>query len=379
VIDNVLTEIQCQYLIQKAHHNCGNGNGFRYITEASHKAPDGSTYKVQLQNPNPHKLAVIDTCHDPLLSSASVSESNKNRFKGHEDHEATKIMDHLYSIIQNVLNDSNNINYQTFLSRTNCGLHEGLNPRMRILKYDAENNDRFEAHFDATTFVSNPNSNKNENAKTSTNHTSSKNNKNQQQSLITVLVYLNNGDGEDFDGGETIYLDYHNSLSRTTSVKRRPLNSSKNDIKVTPKIGRVVLFEHDLFHSGSPLQWGTKYIMRTDILFQEQNLVENKEDGSNNSLSNINDVGEDKKDDDDDASTNGHTNEKLLLIKNLCDEMNLSSDDVQILDDMDLLHVTPHAFISPGVTLLKQMLADAGIQDEVVVQLFQKAFALTRN
>ena len=72
-----------------------------------------------------------------------------------------------------------------FQQRTNCGPPLGLNPRLRVLQYDATDNDRFEPHFDATTHVGN------------------------QTSLITVLLYLNTGDGMDFEGGETLYLDSH--------------------------------------------------------------------------------------------------------------------------------------------------------------------------
>jgi len=69
-------------------------------------------------------------------------------------------------------------------------------------------------------------------------------------SLITVLVYLNNT-----DGGETILM---------------PEGFSQKDkwVKVTPKIGDVLLFQHDCWHSGEQVNSGEKYVLRTDIFYK---------------------------------------------------------------------------------------------------------------
>jgi hypothetical protein len=337
VINNVLSEQQCNYLIEKAQES---SIGFRYITEATHKAPDGSSYTVQIQNPNPHKLAVVDTGHDPFSS-----QHKSDQLQNFHDLDATSIMDQLYNTISSILNESN-LHYQKFISRTNCGKHQGLNPRMRILQYDAENNDRFEAHFDATTFV--PSSSKN----------------NRRQSLITVLVYLNNGNGQDFEGGETMYLNYHNSF--TTKTNSVDLEGS---VKVTPKVGRVVLFEHDLFHSGSPLQRGTKYIMRTDVLFQEQH---NEHTHTNIPVSNNANTTTNSSSSDDDL-------QQLDLVSDLCKKINMAPNEIQIISDMDLLFISIDAFISPGVTSLRMMLIDAGLNHDVVATLIQHAVSLIKK
>mmetsp|Transcript_12620 Transcript_12620/g.15516 ORF Transcript_12620/g.15516 Transcript_12620/m.15516 type:complete len:424 (+) Transcript_12620:504-1775(+) len=338
VIDNVLSESQCRYLIQKAEQS---SQGFQYITEASHKSPDGMSYTVQIQNPNPHKLAVIDTDHNPFSSSRC----------GYD--ESTRIMDELYDKILCILNDPDNSTYQKFASRTNCKDPQGLNPRMRILKYDAENNDKFEAHFDATTYISKDNP-------IGSNVSSSVRN----QSLITILVYLNDGDGKDFDGGETLYLDYHNS-STSSSARHRSLNVTSCDanVKVIPQLGRVVLFEHDLFHSGSLLHWGTKYVMRTDVLFEE----------IDNDLIKRNGISCASASDTQEKAENESVSNKPELMSNICNEMNISKKDILLLEEMQLLQITPEAFISPGVTLLKQMLIDAGMECETVLSLVQRA------
>lgn len=192
VIDDMCTECECQSIINMAT------NRFQYITEASHVTPDGAKYMVQIQNPNPHKLSVIDTTHDPHSYIANKDPQ-------------TIFLDGLFYKIKTAI--QSHPSYQSFVKRTQCGPMRGLNPRMRVLKYDACDNDRFEPHFDATTYVSGQDSRK------------------RRQSLITVLVYLNNGDGDEFQGGETIYLDHYVS---GVNNKHQHID---NITMVVPKIG----------------------------------------------------------------------------------------------------------------------------------------------
>ena len=317
VLDDVVSLDQCQSVVQMAD------KGFRYITEATHKAPDGTSSVVQIQNPNPHKLSAIDTHHDPQQVTTSTPRDS-----------GTILLDELYSKIFVTL--KSHPSYQHYEKRTQCGEMQGLNPRMRVLKYDAKDNDRFEAHFDATTYVPGQHQ--------------------RRQSLITILLYLNDGEGEDFDGGETLYLDSHNSTAGEPNYE--------NVIKVVPKAGRVVLFEHGLFHSGAPLGRGTKYIMRTDVLFDEQQDHEEKKE-------------EDLKSDVEDAD--GELSKGLVLVSEICKEIELSSAEMRILFEMDLLESTCEAMLAPGITLMKHMLIDAGIDRSVVNVLFEKAIAEAKS
>ncbi|RHY39727.1 hypothetical protein DYB34_011055 [Aphanomyces astaci] len=124
-----------------------------------------------------------------------------------------------------------------YTQREGCGMPLGLAPRLRLLRY--EGSDRFDAHYDRIVPDEATGS----------------------ESLITVLIYLNDGGGVDFSGGETLYIN--------------PENMAES-VGVVPQRGRVVLFEHCLYHSGSPLQHiddsanQRKYVMRTDILFRIQ-------------------------------------------------------------------------------------------------------------
>jgi hypothetical protein len=63
--------------------------------------------------------------------------------------------------------------------------------------------------------------------------------------LHTVLTYFN----DDFEGGETRFLE-------------------QRDEVVTPKPGRVVIFQHKLRHEGCEVRRGTKYAMRSDVIYR---------------------------------------------------------------------------------------------------------------
>ncbi len=62
-------------------------------------------------------------------------------------------------------------------------------------------------------------------------------------SFFSFLIYLN----EDFEGGETYF---------------------EEGITIIPRLGDALLFHHPLRHEGKPLISGTKYILRTDIMYQ---------------------------------------------------------------------------------------------------------------
>ncbi|EZH73228.1 hypothetical protein ATO12_19690 [Aquimarina atlantica] len=94
----------------------------------------------------------------------------------------------------------------------------GLNEMFRIYKY--EEGQRFKMHRDG----------------------SYKRNE-YECSFFSFLIYLN----EDFNGGET-YFD--------------------EGITIVPKIGDALVFYHPLRHEGKPILSGTKYVLRTDIMYR---------------------------------------------------------------------------------------------------------------
>ena len=68
---------------------------------------------------------------------------------------------------------------------------------------------------------------------------------NSEMSYITVQIYLN--DVKEEDGGATTFI--------------------KDTYSVIPKVGRVLLFEHNIEHEGSLLNNGLKYCIRTDVMY----------------------------------------------------------------------------------------------------------------
>lgn len=63
-------------------------------------------------------------------------------------------------------------------------------------------------------------------------------------SLLTLLVYLNEG----FEGGETEFPEQ----GRT----------------IVPRTGAALLFQHRVLHAGNRVSAGTKYVLRTDVLYR---------------------------------------------------------------------------------------------------------------
>lgn len=63
-------------------------------------------------------------------------------------------------------------------------------------------------------------------------------------SFSTFMIYLNNN----FKGGETTF---------------------SNNI-ITPVTGMAIIFLHSLEHSGNPIIEGTKYVLRTDIMYKKK-------------------------------------------------------------------------------------------------------------
>jgi prolyl 4-hydroxylase len=64
-----------------------------------------------------------------------------------------------------------------------------------------------------------------------------------RESELTLLLYLN----DDFTGGLTAFLDA--------------------DTSVRPERGSVLLFAHRVLHEGTEVTSGTKYVLRSDVMY----------------------------------------------------------------------------------------------------------------
>ena len=95
----------------------------------------------------------------------------------------------------------------------------GLNERFRGYRYRA--GQRFGPHYDGA-FVRDAD----------------------ERSFVTVIVYLNDG----CVGGATNVLDW--------------------GVKVEPRRGRVLLFDHPILHEGAVVDGGVKYALRSDVMYR---------------------------------------------------------------------------------------------------------------
>jgi len=110
---------------------------------------------------------------------------------------------------------------------------KGLNERMRILRYS-------EGHFFAE------------------HRDGSHARKNRpEQSLLTIMIYLNDGT-KDFIGGAT------NFIASPQGERIHRIIS-----EVVPTTGMVLVFDHILKHEGARLFSGTKYAIRTDVMYEK--------------------------------------------------------------------------------------------------------------
>ena len=96
----------------------------------------------------------------------------------------------------------------------------GLNDRLRMYRY--QSGQRFDPHMD---HWYQPNEH--------------------QITLHSILVYFN----DDFDGGETRFQE---QIEET----------------IAPKCGMAVIFQHKIRHEGCLVRRGTKYAMRSDVIYE---------------------------------------------------------------------------------------------------------------
>ena len=71
-----------------------------------------------------------------------------------------------------------------------------------------------------------------------------------QITLHTVLIYFNG----DFKGGETLFMEQLDQI-------------------IVPKPGLAAVFQHKIRHEGRPVLSGTKYALRTDIIFEAPDTI----------------------------------------------------------------------------------------------------------
>lgn len=75
-----------------------------------------------------------------------------------------------------------------------------------------------------------------------------------EESQLTFMIYLNEG----MTGGETRFF-----ADMEQAFRHRPY------LSVQPKGGMALVFLHSIWHEGAVVQHGTKYVLRTDVMYKE--------------------------------------------------------------------------------------------------------------
>jgi hypothetical protein len=79
------------------------------------------------------------------------------------------------------------------------------------------------------------------------------------RSRLTFMVYLNSGE---FDGGDTVFY------------RGGPLVDEASGLRFQPRTGSLIMFDHGLWHAGAVVDSGTKYILRSDLLYERASEVQ---------------------------------------------------------------------------------------------------------
>jgi len=129
---------------------------------------------------------------------------------------------------------------------------EGLNERLRFLRYGpghffAKHRDgSFAKHRDGSYRLRNDGS---------------------SQSYLTLMLYLNSsGAGADYEGGETCFV-LDTEHARESPCGRH--GAAAPDVVHTPQAGDVLIFAHPVLHQGNEVVSGTKYAVRTDVMYSD--------------------------------------------------------------------------------------------------------------
>jgi hypothetical protein len=200
----LLSASQCSYVIYNlGYHTTNNGgktHGPNYVKAAQHQ-----NTTVELLQPNHHKVCVF--------TSDLVLKWIQQAF--------------VRAGIDHYLKQTHNVNYR-------------INPRLRLLRYDARDDDVFLPHYDATTTCAG------------------------YESKLTILLYLNSGGGVHFGGGNTLFLN--------------AMQPCDDRVEIVPELGKFVVFHHELYHASQALRFdndlvcdnvrgGTKFVLRSDVMF----------------------------------------------------------------------------------------------------------------
>jgi hypothetical protein len=85
-----------------------------------------------------------------------------------------------------------------------------------------------------------------------------------ERSLYTFMIYLNDG----YEGGNTTFAESHDIYrDPETNLFCSPPEAVR--ARIVPTAGMALVFQHKILHEGQRLIGGTKYIMRSDVMYRQ--------------------------------------------------------------------------------------------------------------
>ena len=88
-----------------------------------------------------------------------------------------------------------------------------------------------------------------------------------QQSFLSILIYLN----DKFEEGNTGYWPDHNGIHcRFLRNVEKQSCIKDHQVIIKPITGMAVIQDQNILHEGLPPKKGTKYILRSDIIFERE-------------------------------------------------------------------------------------------------------------
>jgi hypothetical protein len=306
----LLSPAQCHYVIYnlgyRATNNGGETFGPNYVTKAQHIGAS-----VDILDPNHHKVCVF--------ASAIVMKWIATAFEKAGVHEALERWSRAHHITAPT--DANENSGKPLYT---------INPRLRLLRYDARDQDTFHPHYDATT----------------TSSSSAIGGNTTMESKITILLYLNNGGGVDFEGGNTLFL---NAMQPAT-----------DRLEIQPQYGKFVLFNHELYHASQALPCnndlvcddipgGTKFVLRSDIMFPQQQQDVYEEASVILSVPT-------------ESSTGATAPTRVCAI--VTEQYAKHTRLAEILQQLDMDQLPVSSFLVPGASVVAYMLIDLGLEEE---------------
>ena len=253
-----------------------------------------------------HELPGIDSIceellqevrHDSAFTSALLNTGDGKQEQGVVNNEVRKsercilnsqrLADEIWGIISPRLPPSDIVPGPRYASESWVAV--GVNPCLRILKYNAS--DFFEVHQDGSYF---------RHVSVQTGEAGSDPRSEEHKSFLTLQIYLNNGGGTSFTGGATRFFTEIPTVRPTYGIvaKSEAPKLTKRERKahepsavlpshaprwkvynVVPRKGRVLLFQHNIWHDGERVQTGTKLVLRTEVMFARRRACHDKDEG----------------------------------------------------------------------------------------------------